>query len=75
MRAIDPTFKLARPMDPIGAVRSPRAAALCHHPPSMLDRVLAAPATAGPIRLVAAYRSAASLLRELSAPSARGRRC
>jgi len=32
----------------------------------MLDRVPAAPVTAGPIRLLAVYRSAASLLRELS---------
>ncbi len=34
--------------------------------PRMLDRVPAAPVTAGPIRLLAVYRSAASLLRELS---------
>jgi len=32
----------------------------------MIDRVLVAPATPGPIRLLAVYRSAASLLRELS---------
>ena len=38
----------------------------------MLDRVLAAPATVGPIRLLAAYRSAVSLLRELSRALSQG---
>jgi hypothetical protein len=38
----------------------------------MLDRVLAAPATAGPIRLLAVYRSSASLLRELSRALSQG---
>jgi hypothetical protein len=39
---------------------------------NMLDRVLAAPATVGPIRLVAVYRSAAALLRELSRALSQG---
>ncbi len=53
-------------MDTIGAL------AVSSSTSSMLDRVLAAPATAGPIRLVAAYRSAASLLRELSRALSQG---
>jgi len=38
----------------------------------MLDRIPAVPAAAGPIRLVAAYRSAESLLRELSRAISQG---
>ena len=55
-----------RTLDSLHALCPPGRGSVASCAPRMLDRVPAAPVTAGPIRLLAVYRSAASLLRELS---------